>query len=64
MVVPITPQQVAQALVAGLHKESPEILVGGKSFSGVVQPHCSKVCGEGFTDGYPCSKIDKSTTKT
>jgi len=29
-VVPITPQQVAQALVAGLHKESPEILVGGK----------------------------------
>jgi 3-oxoacyl-[acyl-carrier protein] reductase len=30
-VVPTTPQKVAQALVAGLHKESPEILVGWQS---------------------------------
>lgn len=30
-VVPMTPQQVAHALVAGLHKESPEILVGWQS---------------------------------
>ncbi|WP_250122377.1 SDR family NAD(P)-dependent oxidoreductase [Chroococcidiopsis sp. CCMEE 29] len=30
-VVPMTPQKVAQALVAGLHKESPEILVGWQS---------------------------------
>ena len=30
-VVPMTPQKVAQALVAGLHKESPEVLVGWQS---------------------------------
>jgi 3-oxoacyl-[acyl-carrier protein] reductase len=30
-VVPITPQKVAQALVAGLRKDSPEILVGWQS---------------------------------
>ncbi|MEB3180985.1 MAG: SDR family NAD(P)-dependent oxidoreductase [Nostocaceae cyanobacterium] len=30
-VVPMTPQKVAQVLVAGLHKESPEILVGWQS---------------------------------
>ncbi len=30
-VVPMAPQQVAQALVAGLYKESPEILVGWQS---------------------------------
>jgi 3-oxoacyl-[acyl-carrier protein] reductase len=30
-VVPTTPQKVAQALVAGLHKDSPEILVGWQS---------------------------------
>jgi 3-oxoacyl-[acyl-carrier protein] reductase len=30
-VLPTTPQKVAQALVAGLHKESPEILVGWQS---------------------------------
>jgi 3-oxoacyl-[acyl-carrier protein] reductase len=30
-VVPMTPQQVAQALVAGLQKESPQILVGWQS---------------------------------
>ncbi len=30
-VVPMTPQKVAQALVAGLHKKSPEILVGWQS---------------------------------
>lgn len=30
-VVPMTPEQVAQALVAGLHKESAEILVGWQS---------------------------------
>jgi len=30
-VTPMTPQKVAQALVAGLHKESPEILVGWQS---------------------------------
>lgn len=34
-VVPMTPQQVAQALVAGLHKESPEILVGWQSYIAV-----------------------------
>jgi 3-oxoacyl-[acyl-carrier protein] reductase len=30
-VVPMTPQEVARALVAGLHKDSPEILVGWQS---------------------------------
>lgn len=30
-VVPMTPQQVAQALIVGLHEESPEILVGWQS---------------------------------
>lgn len=30
-VVPTTPQKVAQALIAGLHKDSPEILVGWQS---------------------------------
>jgi len=30
-VVPITPKKVARVLVAGLHKESPEILVGWQS---------------------------------
>jgi 3-oxoacyl-[acyl-carrier protein] reductase len=30
-VVPTTPQKVAQALIAGLHKESSEILVGWQS---------------------------------
>lgn len=30
-VVPMTPQEVAQKLVVGLHKESPEILVGWQS---------------------------------
>ncbi len=30
-VMPITPQQVAQALIAGLYKEAPEILVGWQS---------------------------------
>lgn len=30
-VIPTTPQKVAQALVAGLHKKSPEILVGWQS---------------------------------
>jgi len=34
-VMPTTPQKVAQALVAGLHKESPEILVGWQSHLGV-----------------------------
>jgi 3-oxoacyl-[acyl-carrier protein] reductase len=30
-VVPMTPQKVAQALITGLHKDSPEILVGWQS---------------------------------
>jgi 3-oxoacyl-[acyl-carrier protein] reductase len=30
-VVPMTPQKVARALIAGLHKDSPEILVGWQS---------------------------------
>ena len=30
-VIPMTPQQVAKALVAGLEKDSPEILVGWQS---------------------------------
>ena len=34
-VMPTTPQKVAHALVAGLHKESPEILVGWQSHLGV-----------------------------
>ncbi|MBD0303815.1 MAG: SDR family NAD(P)-dependent oxidoreductase, partial [Tolypothrix sp. T3-bin4] len=35
-VLPTTPQKVAQALVAGLHKESPEILVGWQSHLAVL----------------------------
>jgi 3-oxoacyl-[acyl-carrier protein] reductase len=35
-VVPTTPQKVAEALVAGLHKESPEILVGWQSHLAVL----------------------------
>ncbi|NJM71503.1 MAG: SDR family NAD(P)-dependent oxidoreductase [Scytonema sp. RU_4_4] len=34
-VVPMTPKKVAQALVAKLHKESPEILVGWQSYLAV-----------------------------
>ncbi len=30
-VIPVTPQQVARALISGLHKDSPEILVGWQS---------------------------------
>ncbi len=39
-VVPMTPQKVAQALVAGLQKESPEILVGWQSHLAVW---CSRI---------------------
>ena len=39
-VVPMTPQKVAAALVAGLHKESPEILVGWQSHLAVW---CSRI---------------------
>ncbi len=35
-VVPMTPEQVAKALVAGLHNESPEILVGWQSHLAVL----------------------------
>ncbi|MBD2663441.1 oxidoreductase, short chain dehydrogenase/reductase family [Richelia sinica FACHB-800] len=39
-VMPMTPKKVAQALVAGLHKETPEILVGWQSHLAVW---CSRI---------------------
>jgi len=55
-------QQVAQALVAGLHKESPEILVGWQSHLAVwcIAP---RLVEKVLLMATPC-KNRQSTTKT